>query len=77
MIDLLKISSKDIELIKIDVEGHEYFVLQGMKRILREGNPIITVEILENNPFKKEMVSLIEKYGYKMCRKLDGTNYVI
>lgn len=49
--DSLNIKKK-IDFIKIDVEGHDYFVLQGMKRAIKKNLPIILVEFNKEN-FKK------------------------
>ena len=38
-------SSKPVKFIKIDVEGFEYFVLQGGKRLLREHKPTLMLEV--------------------------------
>ena len=80
IIEKLEILPEDISLIKIDVEGAEYIVLKGMEKILREGNPIIVIEILHNNPNKERTIKLLEEKGYKIVMKLDNNsilaNYV-
>lgn len=38
-----------IDLIKIDVEGFELKVLEGMKKIIKKHNPYIWIEVLDNN----------------------------
>ncbi len=45
-----------IDLVKIDVEGFELKVLKGMEQIIKEYNPYIWIEVLENN--KKEAMEL-------------------
>jgi FkbM family methyltransferase len=42
-IDSLSISQR-IALVKIDAEGHEFFVLNGMQRLLSEHHPVLIVE---------------------------------
>jgi len=76
IIDLLKIDLKDIDVIKIDVEGAEYFVLQGMKRVLKEGKPTLIIEIWDDSEYKEKTLELLKKYGYKMIKRLDGDNYI-
>jgi len=76
VIDLLGIDPKDIDVIKIDVEGAEYFVLQGMEKVLKDGKPILVIEIWEDSKYKEKTLELLEKYGYKMVKKLDGSNYI-
>jgi FkbM family methyltransferase len=52
---------KKIDLIKIDVEGYEYRVLQGAKKILQNTHYII-IEIQNNNLYKNYSSSNIEKF---------------
>jgi hypothetical protein len=55
-----------VGLLKIDVEGHELFVLKGAKTILKEQKPIVMFELLEqdiengNNTFE-----YLQSEGYK------------
>lgn len=43
---LLEITKSKIDLIKIDVEGYELFVIDGAKRILTEHHPVLIIEIV-------------------------------
>ena len=54
---------KDIDFIKIDVEGHELEVLKGMNKFLKKSRPIFLIEIEKrhNASFKKVFSFLIEK----------------
>ena len=36
-----------IDLVKIDVEGSEFYVLQGMKQMIASSRPVVLIEILE------------------------------
>ncbi len=38
---------KQIDLVKIDVEGSEFYVLQGMKQMIASSRPVVLIEILE------------------------------
>ena len=76
IIQILNIDPKDIDLIKIDVEGAEYFVLKGMEKILKEGNSKIVIEIRDNDKYKDETIKLLSNFGYKIERKLDNINYL-
>tara|TARA_A100001015_G_scaffold300751_1_gene386631 strand:- start:288 stop:581 length:294 start_codon:yes stop_codon:yes gene_type:complete len=56
--------SQKIDLIKIDVEGAEFNVLKGAKRILKEYRPIIIIEFgLGASNFYK--VNPVEVYKFK------------
>lgn len=54
-----------IGLIKMDVEGHEWFALKGAEAVIRKNKPII---IFEYNPAKDNndtnIISLLNEYGY-------------
>jgi len=69
-INLLKLDSFieksgicDIDLIKIDVEGHEPEVLIGFERYIEKFKPTIIVEILTDEAGRK-VQELVEKYNY-------------
>lgn len=69
-------STRKVELVKIDVERHEYSVLRGMERILTEDRPVVFMEILEQEEAKK-IFALMDAYGYKsvelICEDLKHT----
>lgn len=69
-LDSLQISQK-VALVKIDAEGHEEHVLEGMKELLKASMPVLIVET--------GSVGLIEKlksYGYQ-CKRLHGSPNVL
>jgi FkbM family methyltransferase len=49
--------------VKIDVEGHEVAVLQGMKRTLADHGPVILCEMHRTN---REVASELEAVGYRL-----------
>ncbi len=53
-----------VDLMKIDVEGFEDKVLEGMPRILADHRPAIIVEILPDGPYKA-VQEILRKYGYR------------
>lgn len=56
---------KKIDLIKIDIEGHEYHALVGMKKIIKKNKSFLFIEFCENNFVKrKKIIKLLEDYGY-------------
>jgi FkbM family methyltransferase len=57
-LDLLTIS-KPVALVKIDVEGHESFVLHGMQRLLAHYHPVLIVETES-----KEVIDNLSSLGY-------------
>ncbi len=60
-----------INLIKMDVDGHELPVLQGGRSVLREQRPVIVMEMSpyvhaeEQNSFAA-MIELLKEFGYKI-----------
>ena len=57
--DSLKFKRK-IDFIKIDVEGHDLFVLKGMKKSIKKFSPIILVEFNKENFF--EIYKFLDSY---------------
>ena len=61
-------SLEKITFIKIDVEGFEYEVLQGMKQTLQQNSPIILIEVLDSkseNDVSNKPHELLCEIGYK------------
>jgi len=53
-----------VDLVKIDVEGFEPKVLEGMKKLIEEHNPLIWIEILPRN--KGIILEKIQELGLSM-----------
>jgi FkbM family methyltransferase len=62
-IEKLKLSKK-IEIIKIDVEGHEPFVVEGLKKTIEKNKPLIFWEAFSRDEVNKTKV-LLEQGGYR------------
>ena len=70
-----------IDLLKIDVQGHEHSVLRGAENLLRDGR--ITTIFMELNWAKdsrsvcpaSESIDILEKTGYKFCAVEDHVNF--
>ncbi|MEM0500508.1 MAG: FkbM family methyltransferase, partial [Candidatus Korarchaeota archaeon] len=71
VIDQLKV--KKVNLIKIDVEGAELEVLEGLARTLEKYRPTVIVEVL-GDPRKVE--EFANSKGYKM-KRINPTNYIL
>lgn len=54
--------------IKIDVEGHEIYVLEGLKKIIKKNKLIIQIEIFENN--FTIVNNFLLSFGYKNIFKV-------
>jgi len=58
-----------VDIIKIDVEGHEDKVLQGMREILERGLPRAMVIETDRNSL---IINELEKYKYRLIKELDS-----
>jgi FkbM family methyltransferase len=63
----------EILTIKIDVEGHELFVLQGIKKTLENNACIVQIEIWDKN--QKEIYAFLNNLDYKKTTSIDGDTY--
>lgn len=68
--DFLLPELKNLSFVKIDIEGAEYFALQGMKNTLEKFRPVVLVEIqpffLNGYNIKEESLkNFIKELGYK------------
>lgn len=61
--------SQRIALVKIDAEGHESFVLSGMKKLLESDHPILIVETNSD-----QVVADLSSLGYQAERLPDSPN---
>ena len=76
-LDNLKFLNKKIDLIKIDVEGHEVEALEGMIKIVKKNKPIILFENMSNlnqEKFINKLKISGYKYFYSLNRKKWKTN---
>lgn len=72
-ITLDSLNIKNVDIIKIDVEGHELSVIKGAEQLIKKNKPLIVIEIsFENKILDKEIsynhsyaLNLLESWGYK------------
>jgi len=72
-INLNEFKIKECSFIKIDVEGHEWEVIQGMKKSIEKNRPIIAFE--GKLEYKDSIISFLESNGYS--KFLVPSNYWI
>lgn len=65
---------KQIDFIKIDVEGQEMNVLKTAERILEKYKPFLQIEIkdfkfIHNQPSPKDVTNYLKSFGYKLFKK--------
>lgn len=67
----------EVDFIKVDVEGYEYFVLQGAVNTIAANRPLIQLEIVANQcrkfNYKAEtLINWLRSMNYRMCSKIEG-----
>ncbi|WP_405230010.1 FkbM family methyltransferase [Lentisalinibacter sediminis] len=58
-----------IALVKIDTEGHEAYVLQGMRRLIEKSRPVLIIET-----GNAELINSVSQYGYTAERLRKSPN---
>jgi FkbM family methyltransferase len=66
LLKILSVNAKDINWIKIDVEGAELEVLRGASNILMESKNIFLLVEIHSNDLYKQVVELIRIYNLKI-----------
>ena len=74
IIDELNI--ENVGYIKIDVEGHEYEAILGLKQLLIKEHPTLMIEIHESSPSKNLIFQLLEELGYKEHMRISHCDYI-
>jgi FkbM family methyltransferase len=73
---------QNIDFIKIDVDSHEGFLLDGARKFLKENSPVVLIEIKktihkdrqDNN--MPDPASILEELGYTMVEKVAKWDYI-
>jgi FkbM family methyltransferase len=63
-IDAICSESERVDLVKIDVEGFEDKVLEGMQQVLADSTPTIIVECNPDGPFAA-IETILTRFGYR------------
>ena len=73
----------DIDFIKIDVDSHEGFLLEGAVDFFKNNSPVIMIESKERdqkkyqNPLMPHPIIFLEKIGYKVQEKAGKADYIL
>lgn len=67
---------QDVALVKIDVEGNEMNVLEGMKRTLMKQKPILFIEIHPDDRTRK-LEDIERLYGYVVVETLTEIDFIM
>jgi FkbM family methyltransferase len=63
---------RDIDLVKVDVEGHETQVIRGGAAFFAAGSPLVMIEIKAMGSVDFSALELLAEMGYAMYRLLPG-----
>lgn len=61
-----------VDLVKIDVEGHEPAVLRGMRATLERDRPAVFFEMIAAAPTGPEIIDVLSPLGYRYSRLTDA-----
>lgn len=75
---------RDIDFIKIDVDSHEGFLLQGSENFFKRNNPTIAIEFKETSDLKKRQhdscphpLNTLTGWGYTLKEKVGNNDYIM
>jgi FkbM family methyltransferase len=73
----------NIDLIKIDVDSHEGFLLEGSKNFFKNNNPVVVIESKPKDQLKYQQKSMpdpivfLKKIGYKTRELVGKADYIL
>jgi hypothetical protein len=65
---LRELKLNKIDLVKIDAEGAEVEILEGMKETIERYKPILIVEVFQRN--LEKTLKLVRKYKYNVIKRI-------
>lgn len=74
VVELDKRVDEQIDLIKIDAEGHEFEVLEGAKKTINKYKPILIIEVFKKN--KRTLEAWCKLNNYE-CISLKGDDFLL
>lgn len=74
LLDELNINQ--IGYVKIDIEGHEYEALLGMRNMLSRDHPVIMIEIHDSCSTKNDTMGILVELGYSTHYRISHCDYI-
>ena len=68
---------KNIDLLKIDAEGHESNIIEGGRRFFEELSPLVLYEVRTGNDFHLELVDKLGSLGFESYRLVPGLDLLV
>ena len=65
-----------INFIKIDVEGHEYEVLEGAELLIKKDRPIIIMETFNTKKNQEKLIKFVNENNY-LINEINKENYLL
>ena len=65
-----------INFIKIDVEGHEYEVLEGAELLIKKDRPIIIMETFNTKKNQEKLIKFANENNY-LINEINKENYLL
>ncbi len=66
--------TEKVDFVKMDVEGFEYHVLRGMRKVLQNSQPILWIESFPDK--YPRVTTFLQEMGYRQEHMLPGFNYI-
>jgi len=67
----------NVDLVKVDVEGHEFEAIAGGKKFLGENSPLLMFEIKADNSVDLRVLEPLAELGYEFYRLLPGPLFLV
>jgi len=81
-VTLDSLNLKDIDFVKIDVDSHEGYLIEGAQNFLRENSPVILIENKPNSQKARQLADMPDPFeiltslGYTLVEKISKNDFV-
>ena len=81
-VTLDSLNLKDIDFVKIDVDSHEGYLIEGAQNFLRENSPVILIENKPNSQKARQLADMPDPFeilvslGYILVEKISKNDFV-
>ena len=81
-VTLDSLNLKDIDFVKIDVDSHEGYLIEGAQKFLKENSPVILIENKPNSQKARQLADMPDPFeiltslGYTLFEKISKNDFV-